>query len=251
MSLAPEGLPPAAPEASLSPWQRALAIFARPTGAWQGLDHQVQWFWPLVLIMAVSLSMSWFAYSRVIIPMQMERIDKQVEAGQLPPEQADKFEEQASSPMMRVISLGSQLVFVPAAYLLMAVVVWFGCGFVLGTKFRYRHALEVTTWSSLVTLPSMLLTYALAWQRGTFEGVHLGLAALLPADENPSKLLAGARIFLDQIGPFQVWHLVVAILGASILSGAARKNVAWVLISLYLALALFFSAVGAVFTPGA
>ncbi len=251
MSLAPEGLPPAAPEATLSPGQRALAIFTRPARAWSGLQQQVQWFWPLIFLVLVTVGVGYVAYPRVILPMQLERIDKQVESGQISEEQASKIEDQMSSPVMQAVSMGTQLVFMPLVYLLMAAVVWFGCGFVLGTKFRFRHALEVVTWSSLVTLPAMLLTYGLGWQKGSLEGVHLGLAALLPADENPSKLLAGLRIFLDQIGPFQVWHVAVAVLGASTLSGAARKNVAWVLISLYLALALFFSAVGAMFTPGA
>jgi hypothetical protein len=250
MTLEPEAVAPA-PEATMSPWQRAARIFVRPAAAWDGLQNRAQWFWPLLLIVLVSVVATALVYDSVIVPMQMGRVDAQVESGQLTPEQAARVEEEMSGPVAMAFGVGTQLVAVPVMFCLIALVVWFGCGFVLGTKFKYRHALEVICWSSLVNVPAQILTYVLGWTRGTFEGVHLGLAALLPTQESPSKLMSGLGIFLDQIGPFQIWYLVVAILGASALSGAPRKNTAWVLVSLYLALTLFFSAVGAVFAPSA
>lgn len=235
----------------MSPWERAAAIFTKPASAWSGLRDRAQWFWPVILIVLVNVSAVAIMYDRVIVPAQLERIDQQIESGQLPPESAERIEAQMTSPAAKFMGIGAQLIVLPLMYLLMAAVAWFGCGFVLGTKFRYRHALEVVSWAGLINLPAMALTYVLAWSKGSFEGVHLGLAALLPESDAPSKLMVALRIFLDQIGPFQIWYVIVAVLGAAALSGAARKNVAWVLVSLYLALVLFFSAVGAVFAPGA
>lgn len=251
MSVVPEAISPPAPEAPMSPWERAIAVFARPASAWRGLQHQVQWFWPLILTTVINVSMVAIMYDRVIVPSQLERLDQQIESGQIPADQADRIEAQMTSTTARWIGVSTQLLAIPIMYCMMAAVVWFGCGFVLGTRFRYRHALEVIGWAGLVNLPALAITWGLAWSKQSFEGVHLGLAALLPESDSPSKLMTALRIFLDQIGPFQIWYVVVAVLGAAALSGAARKNVAWVLVSLYLALALFFSAVGAVFAPGA
>ena len=120
----------------------------------------------------------------------------------------------------------------------------------LGTRFRYRQALDVVWWSGLVKIPSTILFFLLAWQRESFKGVHLGLGALMPESDTPTKLQAGLGSFLDSIGPFEAWWLLVVILGAAALSGAPRRSIAWVFVALYLALGVFFAAVGAMFSPG-
>ena len=74
---------------------------------------------------------------------------------------------------------------------------------------------------------------------------------LVPEPETPNKLITGLTVFLDAFSPFAAWFLVVVILGTAALSGASRRNVAWVLVMLYLALGAFFAAVNALFIPGA
>ena len=77
-------------------------------------------------------------------------------------------------------------------------------------------------------------------------------SAALSAPPLPSlrdAALAGAGL----VAAFMValaGYLVVAVIGCSALSGAPRKNVAWVLSALYLALAAVFAVVAAVYTPG-
>jgi hypothetical protein len=74
---------------------------------------------------------------------------------------------------------------------------------------------------------------------------------LLPEADPPSKLHAGMAVLLDAFGPFVIWNLFVTVIGCSVLSGAPRKNVAWVLAALYLALTVVFAVVAALFAPGA
>jgi hypothetical protein len=135
--------------------------------------------------------------------------------------------------------------------LLVALVGWFGVGFVLGTKFPYRQSLEVFAWAMFVRVPETILTFVIAWTNETFQGIHFGLGALLPAEEAPTKLHAGLAVMLDSVGPFNIWYLFVTIVGCSVLSGAPRKNVAWVMVALYLALTAVFALVAGVFGPGA
>jgi hypothetical protein len=132
-----------------------------------------------------------------------------------------------------------------------ALVLWFGVSFLMGAQLKYRLALEVVAWSSLVGIPGQLISYALAWYRQTFRGIHLGFGILLPDSEAPSRLMTGLGTFLDALGPLLLWHLTVAILGASALSGAPRKSTAWVLGGLYLVLAVFSAALAAMFSRNA
>jgi hypothetical protein len=150
---------------------------------------------------------------------------------------------------------GQQAVAVPLVMLVVALVGWFGVGFVLGTRFSYRLSLEVFSWAMFIRLPETILTFAIGWANETFKGIHFGLGALVPmlfpGEDTPTKFHSGLAVLLDAVGPFNIWYLFVTIVGCSVLSGAPRKSVAWVMIALYLALTVVVALVAAVFGPGA
>jgi hypothetical protein len=148
------------------------------------------------------------------------------------------------------MTVGQQVIAWPIILLVSALGVWFGVGFVLGRKFRYRLAFETVAWSSLVTIPGQLLAGALAWSRETMRGLHTGFGILLPESDAPSKLTTGLGFFLDAIGPLALWYLAVVIIGAAAVSGAPRKSVGWVLGALYVGVTIFFAALGAMFSRG-
>ena len=250
----PETLAAAAPgaPATLSPVTRFVRIFSRPAAAWEGLEERGQWLFPLVLGLALWVGLQAAAYDRVTLPMMFDQWSEAVANGQMEAAQeANLIRFFTDSPSARWIVLGQQLIVWPILVLLQALVVWFGIGFVLGTRMRFRHAMEVICWSGLVKIPALILFFALAFSRETFMGVHLGLGVLVPEPETPSKLLTGLTTFLDFFGPFEAWWAAVAVLGASALSGAPRRSVAWVLVALYLALGAVLAAVSAFFSPGA
>ncbi|MFN7956689.1 MAG: YIP1 family protein [Candidatus Eisenbacteria bacterium] len=251
VDLSPEA--PAAPSAAvrLSPWERARRVFVSPSSAWEGLEEQVQWWIPLVATLLMAIGVFLLLYERAYLPMMLDQMDQQVVNGQLTADQVDRMEQVYSGRMAMSLIAASQLVAVTVVMLVGALVVWFGVGFVLGARFRYRLALEAVCWANLVTLPSYLLMAAMAWSQETMKGVHLGLAALLPHADTPSKLEVGLTVFLDAISPFAAWNMFVLIIASSILSRAPRRNVAWVLVSLYLALFAIGAAVAAMMTPGA
>jgi len=239
------------PEPSLSVFERSVAVFARPTQAWGGLRERVQWWFPLLLLVLVTGVSTWFLHDRAIAPMVLDQMEQQVADQQMPRETFERMEAFFTSPTGRIISVAQQMVIYPIIVLLTALLVWFGVGFVLGVKFRFRLALEATAWSSLLSLPTQVLVFALAWSRETMRGVHVGFGLLLPDSEAPSKLLLGLGIFLDAIGPLSIWYLVVLIIGASTLSGAPRRSTAWVLGGLYLGLMLLIAGLAAAFGPSA
>jgi len=240
-----ESPPDAIPSKSLSPWSRAVAIFARPAEAWTGLRERSQWWWPMLLVVVVGAGTAVMLHDRAVVPMILDNMEQQVASGQMPAEQLDRMEAFFTSPAGLAITVVQQVVILPVITFVIALIVWFGVGFVLGTDFRYRLGLEVASWASLINLPAYLLTTVIAWSRQTMRGVHVGFGVLLPDVDPPTKLITGLGVFLDGIGPFAIWYLVVGIIGASTLSGAPRRRVAWVMGVLYLAFLALMSGMAA------
>jgi len=232
---------------NLSPWQRAVAIFVRPAAAWAGLESKAQWWFPLIVNTVIIVGITVLLYDRAIVPMLESQWGRMVESGRLPEEQYNRMVEQVSNTGGMISTAVWQAVSWPLIVLLIALLVWFGVGFVLGTHLRYRHALEVAAWSSLVIIPSQLLGSVLGWFRGTMQGVHVGFGALVPESDPPAKLQVFLATFLDALGPLALWTLAVAVLGAAALSEAPRRSVAWVLGGIYLAICLFAAAMAAMF----
>jgi len=241
--------PVAAAEAiSMSPFERFTRIFTRPGQAWAGLETRSQWWFPLLIVIVLNAVFTYTLYDRAIVPDQVAAWDTMVESGQMSPTAAAQAEQQMTGPMWRIISAVSPVITVPIIYLLFALGLMFGVSFMLGTKLPFRRAFEVVTWSSMVMIPAQVLTGFLAWNQQSLKAVHIGWAALLPESE-PSKLLTGMTSFLDALGPFAIWSLIVTILGATALSGAPRKNVTWVVAGLYVVFALVVALLAGMFAP--
>ncbi len=247
--------PPAAgvqSEPVMSVWERSLAIFARPAQAWAGLEHRGRWWFPLAVSVLVSVASTGVIYQRAVVPTQLAQLDRQVEAGQIPPETLDEFERRVSSPATLAITLASIVIVLPVMSLAFALMPWMAAGFMLGRRFRYRDAFVVTAWAGLVSIPAQLLTSVLAWTNETMTNIHVGFGVLLPVVDPPSKLLVGLGTFLDQgIGPFAIWSFAVLALGTAALSGAPRRSVVLALGGIWLVVMAIISVMAGVLTPGA
>lgn len=243
-------VPADATEPQLSPIERAIAVFIRPTQAWTGLRERAQWWFPFLIMLVLSLVVTLALYQRAVVPMMSEQWDEAVANRQMSAEQEDKMLEGMSGPVGMAISGVIQAVGYGIGVLVSALLLYFAVGFVLGGKLPYRLALEVVTWSSLIQIPSLLLTAALAWAKQSFLGVHLGFGLLLPDGSMPNRLHLALGRFLDSLGPLSIWYLVVGIIGASTLSGVPRRNVAWTLAVLYVAFQVLIAAISWLSTPG-
>ncbi len=247
----PDAAPvPAHAEPGLSPLQRAVAVFTRPASAWGGLEARAQWWFPMLVLLVVSLAFSAALHQRAMVPMMVDSWEEAVADGRMTAVQVDRMESFMSGPTGLAITMVQQLIALPVILLFTALLVWFGAGFILGTRFRFRLALEAAAWSSLVTIPGQLLTGALAWGRQTMKGIHTGFGILVPEADPPGKLQAALGFFLDAIGPLSIWYLAVLVLGVAALSGARRKPVAWVLGGLYAVLMGCFAGLVAMMTRG-
>jgi hypothetical protein len=243
--------PAPAESPGMNPFQRVAAMFVKPADAWAGLETRAQWWFAMLLFLGFGAVSVLALHERAVLPMVLETFDRQVADGQMSAEQAAGAERFMSGPVGMSFVVIQQTVVIAAATFLSALATSFAIGFLLGGKLRYRLALEVTAWSALVTLPGQVLFFVLAWSRESLEGVHVGFGAFVPEPETPSRLLRGLTVFLDFLGPFSIWGLVVAILGAAALSGLPRKRVAWTMSGVNVVMWLLFAALAAVFGPGA
>lgn len=251
MSQLPEASPtgPPAPGAP-SLLGRAVAIFARPADAWSGLEERARWWFPMLVCAIVQVAVMLPLYERAYLPMYYEQLDAQIASGAIDAAAADKAQQVMESGVMGPVVAGTAGLMSALMTFGMALLVWVAVGFVLGARFRYRLALEVTAWSGLVWLPQSLAFFALAWTQETMKGIHFGLAAFLPEADPPSKGQAMLTVLLDVVGPFNLWFLVVAILGCAALSGVPRRNLAWALGGLAAALAVVSALLAGWFAPG-
>jgi hypothetical protein len=243
----------AAAPAGMSVWSRLLAVIARPTAAWDGLERRGQWWFPLALSVLVGLAGMILVYDRAFVPTALEQVQRQVESGQTPPEAAAKAEEMMTSPVMKTVQIVVQSVVVPVVgALLMALLVWTVTGFMLGHRFRFRDAFVVTAWGAPIYAIIYVITYALAWVNESMQHLHIGFGVLLPVEETPSRLMTGLGLFLDYgIGPLNLWYVAVLGLGACALSGAPRRPVLVTLSVVWAILWIAFGGLAALFTPAA
>lgn len=239
--------PPPAP--SLSLLQRLIAIYARPTSAWAGLQERAQWWFPMLIFAIVNTVIMGVIYRRAFLPLITAQWESKVESGEMSAEGYDRVVEMMSGPAGVGFFTGQQFIMSGLLLFGLALAIWFGMSFVLGHKMKYRWALEVAAWSSLVSLPGVLLTGILAWVKEDFQAAHVGFGILLPPSETPSRFMTGLGAFLDGIGPLAIWYVAVLAIGASVMSGAPRKNSAWVIAGLYVVLLLFGAAMASLQVP--
>src|SRR5262245_36295200 len=87
-----------APEPALGLLQRTAAIFARPTQAWSGLRERVQWWFPMLVVMAFGGLLAAVLHRRAILPMVTAQWRDQVANGQISAEQVQRMESFFGSP---------------------------------------------------------------------------------------------------------------------------------------------------------
>jgi len=235
---------------SLSVFERAVAIYARPTAAWTGLGTRGQWWFPLIITTLFNVAFSAALWERAFLPMQLDAMEEQVAAGKMEPAALDRAETMMRSPAGLAFAALPWLILSPLFTLISALILMTAVGFMLGGKLPFRQAFEVVTWSGLITIPGTIVTGILAWSKQTMEGVHVSLAALLPEPDKTDRVMTSIVGILDWLGPFGIWWIAVVVIGASALSGVPRKRVGWSVGGIYLGLVVFFVVLGGMFRRG-
>ena len=187
--------------------KRMVGVFVSPGATFEAVRARVSvadWLVPLILVMIVGTVSVY-----MLTPLMDEMNAALKDAGE---------HAQAIGRVSTVIGAAfgvAIMLFVIAAILLGL------ARLVLGGETTYRHVLAVSSYSSLVNIPSAIVTIPLMIAKESME-VQVGLGLLLP-DSMAESFLA---YFLNTLSVFSVWQYALTAIGLGIVSGISTKKAA-------------------------
>src|SRR2546428_7373810 len=120
-------VPASGPEAAgRSPLARATAIFVRPGNAWVGLRERAQWWFPFLLVLAVTLAGSVLLYRRAQLPAMMDAMEEQVANGPMTADQMQRIEDFYGGPAGPAVTVRAGAGLVALLTLPVALLRWVG-----------------------------------------------------------------------------------------------------------------------------
>ena len=189
-------------------FKRMVGVFVSPGATFEAVRARVgvaDWLVPLILVMLV-IGMSMYMLTPLMDDEMKEALK---DAG----EHAQTIGR--VSTVISAIFAVAVMLFVNAAILLGL------ARLVLGGETTYRHVLAVSSYSSLVGIPSEIVTVPLRLAKESMD-VQVGLGLLLP-DSMAESFLA---YFLNALSVFSVWQCALTAIGLGIVSGISTKKAA-------------------------
>ena len=177
-------------------FKRMVGVFVSPGAAFEAVRARVgvaDWLVPLILVMIV-IGMSMYMLTPIMDEMNAAL--------------------RVSTVIGATFGIAIMLFVIAAILLGLA-------RLVLGGETTYRHVLAVSSYSSLVNIPSAIVTVPLAIAKESIE-VQVGLGLLLP-DSMAESFLA---YFLHALNVFSVWQCALTAIGLGIVSGISTKKAA-------------------------
>lgn len=192
-------------------WDRLVNIFTNPRKTFESLDLRPTWLVPVIIMVCITILSTQLLFP-LLIDKQMETIRNNPN---LSSEQLQVIEQQLTENVntQRVITLISQIIFIPVVfYFLLTLVFYFTGTVILGGDASYKKVLSVFAWSTLILVLSAIITFPLAMAKGSIS-ISLSPALLLPGDSIDTTIYA----FLANFNIFTIWFLAVFAAGFAII----------------------------------
>ena len=188
-------------------FKRMVGVFVSPGATFEAVRARVSvadWLVPLILVMLVS------AVSMYMLTPLMDEMNA-----------ALKDAGEHAQTIGRVTTMIGATFGVAIMLFVIAAILLGLARLVLGGETTYRHVLAVSSYSSLVYIPSSIVTVPLMIAKESIE-VQVGLGLLLP-DSMVESFLA---YFLHALNVFSVWQCALTAIGLGIVSGISTKKAA-------------------------
>jgi Yip1 domain len=151
------------------------------------------------------------------------------------------LEARSRSVPLKIMGAAATFIFLPIMSLFFAAVYWAAFNAILGGTATFKQVLAVVTHSQVIGALGVLIAIPIQLMSTTMSMAGpFNLRALAPWLEEGSKLGA----FLGSISVFNIWGLIVTAIGLSVLYRRSARNIAIVLIVVFL---LFMYALSSVF----
>lgn len=183
-------------------------LFFDPAKTFRSLDLKPSWLWAFIIVAVVALVSSQLLYP-LGIKAQLERLSS---IPNLTADQMEMIKARMTSPTNRIISIVATPIMVLLMFVVASGVLYFAFSILLGGNSSFKRVLGVYAYSSLVAIPSAIVTIPLAFAKGSAR-VSLSPALLLPAEKAEGFL----GHFLSQFSFFEIWKYILVCLGLSLI----------------------------------
>jgi len=182
-------------------------LFFDPVKTFRSLDIKPSWLWAFVIVAVIALISSQLLYP-LGIKAQLERLSS---LPNLTAEQMEVIKARMMNPTNRIISIVATPITVLIMLVVASGVLYFAFSILLGGNSSFKRVLGVYSFSSLVAIPSAIVTVPLAFAKGSAR-ISLSPTLLLPAEKAEGFL----GYFLSQFSFFEIWKYVLVCLGLSL-----------------------------------
>jgi len=213
----------------MSAWQKVWGIFFDPRRTFSSLSEKPTWILPVIVLIVIAM-----ISSVLVTPFRMqEAIEKIDQNPRLTAEQRERIiedmQERQAKPWMKLISYGiGPIVAIFFIVLVVSAALYFGGNVLLGGDSSFKQIFSVYSWSSLVSIPALIVKAPLMLVKNSTH-VHTSLAALMPSGSDESiffKILTHTDIFT-------IWEIWLISIGLAIVYKFSTKKSAGMVIAWY------------------
>ena len=218
---------------------RVVGVLFSPTRTFEVIRERPTWLVAVVVLVAVSMISGYFVVQKLdiedVVRSSIGNSSRQLSENQL--EQAIAIQEK----VIPVVSVAGPVVFLPAAFLLTALLFWVLLR-MLGGEFSYKASFAATVHGLVPTGISALLSWPVVLSRGElgFEEVRSGsiLASNLAvfASEETSNAV---RTLLASVDVFSIWSVVLLTIGFAVVARVSHAKATAAVIGLWVVFILF------------
>lgn len=235
-----------APQAAISVVGRMVRVFYAPSETFEAVTEQrmaADWLVPTALI-AAAATIAALLVLPIVTGFNQEAMQQQMQGMSAEErEMAEKFQSQGVAQVATLIATPIMMF----VYLFISAGLCLVLGKLFGGLLSYGHALAITAYAGLITLPQQGLGALLISAKKTPE-IQMGLGLFL--SEEALQSFAGR--LLAMVDPFLVWWTALIGLGLSIVGQIERSRAyigAVVLSLIWIAGFAGWATLGAAFTP--
>ena len=214
----------------MTAWQKVWGIFFDPRKSFSSLSERPTWIFPVIVLIIIAM-----ISSVLVAPFRIqETIEKIDQNPQLTAEQKEQIiediQERQAKPWMKLISYGiGPIVAIFFIVVIVSAVLYFGGNVLLGGDAGFKQVLSVYSWSSLVSIPAIIVKTPLMLIKNSVH-VHTSLAAIMPSGSDESVIFK----ILTHTDIFTIWEICLISIGLAVVYRFSTKRSAWLVIFLYL-----------------
>jgi hypothetical protein len=220
-------------------WLHLLGIIDRPVATFEAVLKQRKWLtWALPLFVVIlAFVIVTVTHTPYTLELSREQLERRLAT--MPPEQAEVVrtttEFTLSLPFVLATGLGVGTAVIILGLLIQSAFFYFGALIIGGNDMNFGAVFTMSTWARIPLAIGYLVQTALIIVTKSF--LHPGLSYLVATGDLIEDSKNPLFILLSNIDIFRLWHLLLAVLGLSVVARISRGK-SLILVVIYAILAV-------------